>query len=198
MVASRDKFSAYQSGAYRPSSSGERLDLVEWCAFKKLYATAVGLYSDAFAADPKLAEQLQFGHRYNAACSASLAASGQSEDAVKLDTRELTQLRKQALDWLRADLALQEKQLANGKLTERNDVIKRLGHWRKDTDLAGIRDAQALAKLPSEEQHAFAQLWADVAALLKKAEETDRTGSPVQAKTIDKTLELAPLPRKKK
>ncbi len=42
-------------------------------------------------------------------------------------------------------------------------------HWQKDPDLAGIRDRAALAKLSAEEQKAFAQLWADVATLLKKA-----------------------------
>jgi hypothetical protein len=36
--------------------------------------------------------------------------------------------------------------------------------------LAGIRDKAALVKLPAEEQKAFTRLWADVAALLKKAE----------------------------
>ena len=41
----------------------------------------------------------------------------------------------------------------------------------EDPDLAGIRDAAALAKLPADEQKAFTQFWADVAALLKKAEE---------------------------
>jgi hypothetical protein len=45
-----------------------------------------------------------------------------------------------------------------------------LAHWQKDSDLAGLRDVTALAKLPAQEQKAFAQLWADVAALLKKAE----------------------------
>ena len=39
----------------------------------------------------------------------------------------------------------------------------------KVTDLAGIRDAPSLANLPADEQKAFTQLWADVAALLKKA-----------------------------
>jgi len=39
------------------------------------------------------------------------------------------------------------------------------------SDLAGIRDAEAVAKLPADERAAFMQLWADVAALLKKAEE---------------------------
>ena len=47
---------------------------------------------------------------------------------------------------------------------------QRLRHWQDDTDLASIRDAAAQAKLPAEEQKAFTQLWAEVAALLKKAE----------------------------
>lgn len=42
--------------------------------------------------------------------------------------------------------------------------------WQQDTDLAGLRDAEAQAKLPAEEQKAVNRLWADVAALLKKAE----------------------------
>jgi hypothetical protein len=45
-----------------------------------------------------------------------------------------------------------------------------LRHWQKDSDLAGIRDKAALAKLPAQEEKACSQLWADVAALLKKAE----------------------------
>ena len=44
-------------------------------------------------------------------------------------------------------------------------------HWQKDPDLAGIRDQEALAKLPPEERAAYERLWADVAALLKKVEE---------------------------
>ena len=45
-----------------------------------------------------------------------------------------------------------------------------LRHWQKDSDLAGLRDKSALARLPADEQKAFVQLWSDVAALLKKAE----------------------------
>jgi hypothetical protein len=39
-----------------------------------------------------------------------------------------------------------------------------------DADLAGIRDPQPLAKLPEPEQEACRRLWADVASLLKKAD----------------------------
>jgi len=46
-----------------------------------------------------------------------------------------------------------------------------LQHWQTDPDLAGIRDPQPLAKLPEPEQETCRKLWADVAALLKKAQE---------------------------
>ncbi len=44
-------------------------------------------------------------------------------------------------------------------------------HWQQDTDLAGIRDEAAVAKLPLDAQKACTQLWAVVAALLKNSEE---------------------------
>jgi hypothetical protein len=155
--------------------------MAEWCQIKKYHHTATGLYAAAFAAEPRLADELgaahrynddlQAGHRYNAACSAALAAAGQGEDAVKLDDKERTRLRQQALDWLRADLALRTRRLESGKPADRAAVQQALRHWQQDSDLAGIRDKEALAKLPAEERAACAKLWSDVAALLKKAEE---------------------------
>ena len=98
----------------------------------------------------------------------------EGEDAGKLDDKERARLRKQALDWLRADLALYTKQLESGTAAARSLVRQRVQHWQKDSDLAGIRDQAALAKLPAEEQKAFTQEAADVAALLKKAGEKPR------------------------
>jgi hypothetical protein len=48
-------------------------------------------------------------------------------------------------------------------------VIRTLTHWREDPDLAGVRDPGAPEKLPEDERHAWRQLWADVAALLRRA-----------------------------
>ena len=45
------------------------------------------LLRPAFAADPNLADDPGSRHRYNAACSAALAAAGQGEDAAKLDDK---------------------------------------------------------------------------------------------------------------
>ena len=49
-------------------------------------------------------------------------------------------------------------------------VAKALNHWKKDPDLAGVRDDEELAKLPEAEREAWKTLWADVAALLKRVE----------------------------
>ena len=100
------------------------------------------------------------------------ARDGQGEDGAKLDHLERIRLRRQALDWLRADLALCTKQLKGGAPADRAEAQKGLRHWQKGPDLAGIRDQAALAKLPAEERAACVKLWADVAELLKRAEET--------------------------
>jgi tetratricopeptide (TPR) repeat protein len=170
LAAVRDRFPAFQNGSYTPASNAERIELAEWCHIKKLHHTATRLYADTFATDPKLADDLEAVHRYNAACEAALAAAGVGEEAAKLDDLGRSRLRQQALDWLRADLALHTKQLASGQAADRAKVQKKLQHWQKDTDLAGIRDTDALAKLPGEERTACERLWADVASLLTKAE----------------------------
>jgi len=171
LAVARDKLPLFLKGQYQPTTNDERLTLAEWCQMKKLNHAATSLYAAAFTADPKLADDLKAGHRYNAACNAALAAAGKGEDAAKLDDTERTRLRKQALDWLRADFALRAKQRETGTPADRVEVQQKMRHWQKDTDLAGTRDKEALAKLPADEQKAFTQLWADVAALLKRAEE---------------------------
>jgi hypothetical protein len=162
---------AVLKGEALPKDNNERLAFAREAYNRKLTAVATRLWAEALEADPGLANDLRAAHRYNAACAAALAAAGQGEDAAQLDDRERTRLQKQALDWLRADLTLRTKQLESGPPADRAAAQRALLHWQKDPDLAGIRDKEALAKLPAEERAACAKLWADVAALLKKAEE---------------------------
>src|SRR5262249_28504105 len=119
--------------------------------------------------DAGLADDLPAAHRYNAACSAALAAAGKGEDAAKLSGSERRALLRQALTWLRADLAAWSRLFAEGEVG-RSRLRRTLAHWQEDPDLAGLRDEAALDKLPAEERAACERLWADVAALLKKAE----------------------------
>jgi tetratricopeptide (TPR) repeat protein len=158
------------TGEDKPASAGEGLEVGTQCYHKRRYAAAARFAAAAFAADPKLADDLKAQHRYTAACYAALAGAGKGEEAAKLDAKERARRRQQALAWLRADLALHTRQQERGQPADRAAVQQALRHWQQDTDLAGLRDKAALAKLPQDEQKAFTQFWADVAALLKKAE----------------------------
>jgi hypothetical protein len=47
-----------------------------------------------------------------------------------------------------------------------------LAPWRDDPDLAGLRDAGALKRLPPAERQECRALWQEVADLLRRAETT--------------------------
>jgi serine/threonine protein kinase len=157
-------------GKDKPADVGEKLSLAFMCQqHKHLYAAAVRFFTEAFAEQANLEEDLINQHRYNAACAAALASCGQGQDADKLDASKRAELRKQAIAWLAADLAAWTKLADQPK--EHGRIRTILQHWQKDTDLVGIRDAKEVAKLPPEEQEAWKKMWSDVAELLKKVEE---------------------------
>jgi serine/threonine-protein kinase len=156
-------------GESPPRDNDERLALVGTCQFQGLYHAAARLYADAFAADPRLAETYTVGGHYSAACWAVLAAAGQGNDAATLGAPERARLRRQAHDWLRADLQHWTKTLEAGEPEGRSQVVQTMQHWQRDSDLAGVRDKQVLAALPEAERRTWQQLWADVAALLDRA-----------------------------
>jgi serine/threonine-protein kinase len=172
LAAVRDKLPAFQDGSDTPASNEERLDLAEWCGIRKLHGASTRLYAEAFAADPRLADNLAAAHRYNAACRAALDAAGKDADAAPLDDRERARLRKQALDWLRADLALRTKQLDSRTPADRASASRTMSHWQHDPDLAGIRDPKALAQLPEGQRNDCEALWAEVRALIDRAQKT--------------------------
>src|SRR5262249_53114530 len=104
-----------------------------------------------------------------AAGAAALAAGSQGKDADTLTGTERGSLRRQALTWLRADLVAWARLVEKGPPQARPQVQGALRHWQQNTDLAGLRDQAALARLPEAERAAWSQLWAEVAALLKRA-----------------------------
>jgi serine/threonine-protein kinase len=158
------------AGTTRPADAAEQRAYADLCRFKKLPAAAARLYAEAFAADPVLANNLRDQARYGAACAATLAGSGRGEDAAKLDEAERGRWRRQAVDWLRADLDVCGQRLERGTPQDRMFVHYHLRFWQEDGDLAGIRDEGALAKLPADERAACRKLWDDVEALATKAD----------------------------
>ena len=167
-----DKLVPILKGEQKPKNAEEQLALADLCMrFKKAYVTAARFFTNAFNEAPTLADALMNGNRYNAACAAALASTGQGKEDPKPDERQRARLRKQALDWLRADLAAWSKQLDDNRPMLRPTLLQIVGHWKEDEDLAAIRDKGFLAKLPESEREAFRKLWADVDQLLKKANE---------------------------
>jgi eukaryotic-like serine/threonine-protein kinase len=134
------------SGGERPRDAIERIGFARILCAKSRHAEAARMFAEAFAEDTALAEDISKGHRYNAACSASLAAAHGGSDAAEW--------RGRALKWLRADLAAQGTRAAT------------LEHWKRDPDLAGVRDR--LDDLPAGEREEWTRLWADVDALVAR------------------------------
>src|SRR5439155_21867056 len=89
-----------------PPSPAEAVELARLCLapFQKRYLLAVRLSGEAFRSDPSLEADLVAGHRYNAACSAALAATGPGSDTSDLALDEHLALSRQARAWLRAYL----------------------------------------------------------------------------------------------
>ena len=156
-----------------PRDNVERLQLADRAYRKTHYASSARLYAEAFANAPKLTEDRQSQPAYNAACAATLSGSGVGKDDPPPDTAARTEFRRQALDWLRSELSLWSKILDSGPAESKANVAPTLQHWKRDADLASIRDEEKLARLPETEQAGFRQLWADVDQLLGKA-----SGSP--------------------
>jgi serine/threonine protein kinase/Flp pilus assembly protein TadD len=162
------KLAAFLIGNVKPASAVETADLAWLCQrpYKRLYAASARLYAEVFTAAPQLAEDLRSGRRYDAACAAALAGCGQGQYVAALDGEQRARLRQQAVDWLRADLTAWMKLLGRDLKQAGAAVAQTLQHWQTDTDLAGLRDTDALAKLPQAERAACQKLWADVGALL--------------------------------
>jgi serine/threonine-protein kinase len=169
LAALDQKLAAILEGKEKPARA-EHLDLAHLCQlpYKQLYAASCRFYAEAFIDDPKLADDMQRRPRYNAACAAALSGCGQGKDADKLSDKERARLRKQAVEWLRADLAHWSKQAGSDKAAERGLAQKALQHWQVDPDLASLRARDAVAQLPADERKACEQLWAEVDALLRK------------------------------
>jgi len=176
LVRLEAKLADVLAGKGTATENGERLGLLEVCRLERRHAAAARLYADAFTADPKLAGDRKASHRYIAACAAALAAAGQGTDAGKLNDQERRLLRQQALAWLRADLDALSNRSESSQPAERQATRQMVQRWQRDADLARVRDADALQKLPADEQQAWRKLWADLAELLKKAEAAQLLG----------------------
>jgi serine/threonine-protein kinase len=185
---------AFLRGEYQPVENDERLALVGICQSQGRSHAAARLYADAWTADPPLTddlaaacrslaargdkqpvgrvEELAAACRYPAARCAALAGCGLGSDGAALSAAERTAWRKQAREWLKADLAVWAKSLAGNSQATRVLVSRLLMHWQADPDLAGMREPSALSTLTAGEQAECVGLWSEVAAVLRHAQTT--------------------------
>ncbi len=172
-----DRLPRILEGKEQPKDAAECLGYALLCQqqFKKQYAAATRFFSRAFAEEPKLADDLDAGHRYSAACAAALGGSGQSVDAEKLDAKERARLRRQALDWLRADLKAYRQVLERSAGKAGPRIVQRVQWWLQDDDLGGVRGAESLAKLPEAEHKEWEKFWQEVETLRQQAAQPPKT-----------------------
>jgi len=166
-----ERLPAVLRGEDAPADDAERLALAQVSQSIGRFGGAARLMAEALASDPKLGDDRQAQHRYNAACAAVLASSGKGNDDPRLDDDARGELRRQALDWLKAELSAWKRVSFTVEPGNKEAVARTLTHWKQDADLASIRDEKDLAGLSEEERKAWKSLWAEVDTLLQRVQE---------------------------
>ncbi len=156
----------------KPKDTAEGLAFAYLCNGLGRHAAASRFWTETLAAEPKVGDDRKALHRYNAACDAALAGSGKGEDEPVPGEAARAKLRRQALEWLGAEKVVWTALLDPGDPGDRAQVARTFRHWQVDSDFAGVRDAEALAKLPDAEQRDWRSLWEEVETLRKQAERT--------------------------
>jgi WD40 repeat protein len=172
------------AGEIDPKMAGfsEWLLKAQACYAVKRYVASAGYWAKALAADPILGNDPRTHHLYNAACAAALAGCGQGKDADKLDGKERAHLRRQALDWVRADLDKWGRRLDQEPDKVRPVLIRLMRRWLADPEFASVRGPAALARLPEVERQPWQTLWDDVADLFARVQ----TKTPTEKKSSAK------------
>jgi hypothetical protein len=158
-------------GEERINGPEEQVALGRMCLFyKHMYVNAGVFFAEAFGARPELANDLlRNTNRFDAACAAALAGTGQGEDVAALQERDKQVWRERARHWLEEDLAQWGKLAASDKVGDRALARAAMFRWKQERHLAGIRNKDALQSLPEGERPVFQKLWDDVDAVLKRA-----------------------------
>jgi tetratricopeptide (TPR) repeat protein len=171
-IALQKRLPAVLRGDERPSPS-ERINFARLCYGLSLYASATRFCAQAYAEEPTLGDDLDRGRRYFCAIpSAARAGAGEGRDDPAPDEAERASLRKQALTWLRQEIARWEKALATGSPAARKVAREQLTEIQVgEPSLAFYRDPARLATLPAAEQAEWRAFWADAASFLQKIKE---------------------------
>jgi tetratricopeptide (TPR) repeat protein len=166
LVHKRARWDDIAAGRADPATADEAFAVIGLAlrSSPRQYASAARLYAWVFETNPVLADDITNYHRYNAACCAVLAADGKNMGLPKTENAEWNHLTGMAMRWLRADLAQMTTQAIDTKW--QRQVGQWLTHWKRDPDLATVRDSDSLASLPLEDRETWERLWREVDSLL--------------------------------
>jgi tetratricopeptide (TPR) repeat protein len=156
-------------GKARPANAVEGNEYAQLCYWKGHYVAAARLWADSFNEDAKRAEDPRWGNRYRAAYAAALAAAGQGEDAGPLDDEDRARWRRQALDWLRADLKVLGKLQASPRAEDRLLARERVHDFKFHRAVESLRPRGDIGRLPAEEQKDHNGVWYVIEYLFERA-----------------------------
>jgi eukaryotic-like serine/threonine-protein kinase len=162
-------FPAFLRGDVKPASVTERLDFAHVAYTRGLHATSARLWAEIFAVEPRLASEPTNRLRFAAARCAALAGFERGKDQPSLDDAARAALRRQARDWLDADLAAASTIVATKRPKAMRAVHEMLQYW--ESNLAAIREDESMAKLPEIERTEWRALWERVECLLNKSQQ---------------------------
>ena len=154
-----------------PDGAVELLAFATRCYDTERFALSVRFYESTFQGQPKIVDDRNAQHRYNAACCASLAIANPLSSDPPLNDSDTTRLREQARLWLQAELDAWKVLMDAATQQERAKIASTLAHWQQDSDLVAIRDSQSLDKLTEPERQAWQTFWKQVADAHQRASE---------------------------
>ncbi len=143
------------------------LDFAEICYVKGRWTDAATLYARGFAETPRPFDDLTSAVRLEAAVCAAQAGLATEPDAP--DALERAAWREQARAWLCEELLAWSEPVDGGRVVDATRLRERWWRAQRDPRLAGVRDAEALERLPPEEAEQCRALWGEVASLLARA-----------------------------
>ena len=162
----------YLKGELKPANTAQILELAQVCSRKRLYASAVHFFQDAFAAQPNLLSQpASSARRFEAAQAAVQAATGHGVNEPAPTDQEKAALHKLGNTWLRVDLSALGKRLASDRAGVAQGAVRELRRWQQDDLLKPVwdKDKAAQAKLAEAERTSWQKFWRDVDDLIVRS-----------------------------
>jgi serine/threonine-protein kinase len=164
LMALEPRLPAVMSGCEAPANAEEAASFARLAYAQNRPEVAARLWAQAFAASPDLASDLVAMNRFQAARAAVRAGTEGAGEPTDSEADSRAKWRRQAVQWLHADLAASTAILDSGTPSQRAAVARRLSRWQTDPALAPIRDEPALSALLEGERRSLRALWDGVRA----------------------------------